>query len=183
MKVEIRSRYSGVVLFSAEVGSLKLAVELAVKSRADLSGANLFGADLFGAKSVNKYLTTPLYGLFDQPGKIRAYKLITSTGEGPYNGGIRYTIGQQYEIADANTNEQEACAAGINVATLDWCLKQWKEGYRILIIEFTAQDIACIPIGSDGKFRLYRCAVVGEKARADVGLPPVASSLAEEQRT
>jgi uncharacterized protein YjbI with pentapeptide repeats len=46
MKFEIKSRWSGAVLFSAETDSLKLAVELAVKSRADLARANLAGADL-----------------------------------------------------------------------------------------------------------------------------------------
>ena len=220
MLLEIKHRYSGSVLFSIEIGSLKMAVEAAIQSKinlqdanlqgaklqgaklqgawlqdawlqdaklqganlqdanlqdanlqdANLQGAKLQGAKLQGAKGINKYLTTPLYSLLDQPGMIRAYKLVTPTGQGPYNGGLTYKIGQSYEILNANTNEQEACAAGINVATLDWCLRGWQEGYRILIVEFTAQDIACIPIGSDGKFRLYRCAVVGEKTLADVGL-------------
>ena len=51
MKIEIKSRYDASVLFSLEAGSLKLAVEAAVRSRAnlaraDLSGANLSRADL-----------------------------------------------------------------------------------------------------------------------------------------
>ena len=46
---EIKSRYDGKMIFSAECGSFKLCVELAVKSRADLSGANLSRADLYGA--------------------------------------------------------------------------------------------------------------------------------------
>jgi len=59
MKFEIKSRWSGKVLFSAETKSLKLAVEMAVGKKAnlwgadlreaDLSGANLWGADLSGA--------------------------------------------------------------------------------------------------------------------------------------
>jgi uncharacterized protein YjbI with pentapeptide repeats len=49
MKFEIKSRWSGAVLFSAETDSLKLAVELAVKSHADLAGAYLAGANLAGA--------------------------------------------------------------------------------------------------------------------------------------
>ena len=32
----------------------------------------------------------------------------------------------------------------------------------ILLVEFVAADIACIPLGTDGKFRLHRCWVVGE---------------------
>jgi hypothetical protein len=30
-------------------------------------------------------------------------------------------------------------------------------------MEFTAADIAAIPLATDGKFRLRRCKVVGEK--------------------
>ena len=49
MKFEIVSRWSGAVLFSIETVTLKLAVELGVKSGADLCGADLRGADLCGA--------------------------------------------------------------------------------------------------------------------------------------
>ncbi len=46
MMCELKSRWSGKVLFGIETDSLKLAVEAAVKSRADLGGADLRGADL-----------------------------------------------------------------------------------------------------------------------------------------
>ena len=49
MKFEIKSWDGGSVLFALECVSLKLCVEAAVKSRADLSGANLSGANLSGA--------------------------------------------------------------------------------------------------------------------------------------
>ena len=51
----------------------------------------------------------------------------------------------------------------LNIATLDWCLKNWKPGYHVMLVKFTAKDIASIPISTDGKFRLFRCEVVGEK--------------------
>jgi len=56
------------------------------------------------------------------------------------------------------------------VASLDWCLKEWKEGYRILVVEFMKEDVAAIPIGSDGKFRVFRCKVIYEKNLKDVGI-------------
>ena len=59
-------------------------------SRAYLFGANLSGADLSGAKGINKNLCTPLQMLFDQPGKIRAYKLVTSASTGPHYPSITY---------------------------------------------------------------------------------------------
>ena len=49
MQFEIKSRWSGTVLFSVEADTLKLAVEAAVKSGADLEWADLEGADLRGA--------------------------------------------------------------------------------------------------------------------------------------
>ncbi|HEY1870488.1 MAG TPA: DUF5758 domain-containing protein [Chitinophagaceae bacterium] len=49
MKFEIKSRWDSTVLFTAEATSLLLAVEAAIKSRANLSGANLSGANLSGA--------------------------------------------------------------------------------------------------------------------------------------
>jgi hypothetical protein len=108
--------------------------------------------------------------LLDQPGAIRAYKLVNSNMEGPYNGGIVYEIGKSFKVDDADTNDMDHCGAGINIATLDWCMKEWKEGYRILIVEFKAKDIAAIPIATDGKFRIHRCKVVGEKDLKEIGL-------------
>jgi hypothetical protein len=138
---------------------------------ADLSSANLSYANLRSA-DLNKLLSTPLYMMLDQPGKIRAYKLVKPNGEGPYNGGIIYEIGKRYEIEDANQNETDQCGSGINLATMDWCLREWREGYRIFIAEFEAKDIAAIPIGSDGKLRVYRCQIVGEKSLKELGWPP-----------
>jgi len=130
---------------------------------ANLRGADLGGADLRGAKGITPERVTPLLMLLDQPGLIRAYKLVTKDGIGPFNGGITYEVGKSYKVKDADTDDKEQCGSGINVATLDWCLKEWTEGYRVLIVEFTAKDIAAIPIATDGKFRLHRCKVVGEK--------------------
>ena len=49
MKVEIKSRFDSTVLFTCEAASMLLALEAAVKARANLSGANLSGANLSGA--------------------------------------------------------------------------------------------------------------------------------------
>ena len=109
-------------------------------------------------------LSTPLLMLLDQPGAIRAYKLVNENDEGHVNGGLKYIIGETVEVGNANTDPAERCAAGVNVATLDWCLREWRPGYRILIVEFTAADIAAVPHATDGKFRLHRCKVIAEKA-------------------
>ena len=132
-------------------------------SGANLSGANLSGAHLSGARGVQPHACTPLLMLHDQPGAIRAYKLVTAECAGPFKGGIAYAVGKSYAVTDANTDVAKHCGAGINLATLDWCLREWREGCRILIAEFTAADIAAIPTATDGKFRVHRCRIVAEK--------------------
>ncbi|MDE1828671.1 MAG: hypothetical protein KGH65_05930, partial [Candidatus Micrarchaeota archaeon] len=77
---------------------------------------------------------------------------------------------KSYEVADASTDENRQCANGINLATLPWCMHNWEPGYRILIAEFTAEDIAAIPLGNDGKFRVFRCKIVGEKDLVEICL-------------
>ena len=162
-----RANLSGANLSRANLSGANL-------SGANLSGANLFGANLSranlsGADGIASELVNDLLILLDQPGKIRAYKLVTRDGVGPYNGGITYTVGETVEVQDANTDLTDQCGAGINVATLPWCLREWRPDYRILIVEFTRKDIAAIPVG-DGKFRLHRCKVVGEKKIDPVAL-------------
>ena len=49
MKFEIKSRWDGAILFAVETETLSLALELAVKSSANLRGAYLEGANLEGA--------------------------------------------------------------------------------------------------------------------------------------
>ena len=169
MKFEIKHRFTGKVLFSLETKSLKVALELAIERDTNLRGADLRGANLRGAKGVNKYITTPLYLLLEQTGKIRAYKLTNADNEGPYYAGIKYIVGETVK-AKANTDENRQCAAGISIATLDWCIKEWKQGYKIKVVEFTKKDIAAIPIGSDGKFRVSKCKVIKNINLEKIGL-------------
>lgn len=123
-----------------------------------------------GAVGINKYRTTPLLMLLDQPGKIRAYKVVTATLTGPSYPGLIYKQGKTLSVAEPCTDETVHCGAGINVATLDWCMREWYEGCKILILEFTKKDIAAIPIATDGKFRLFRAKVVGEVDLKEIGL-------------
>ena len=136
---------------------------------ADLSGADLRGADLRGAalsraRGIQRERCIDLLMLLDQPGAIRAYTLVTADLQSPiHSTRITYAIGQTYEEPNANTDDAELCGEGLHVATLPWCLREYRRGHRILIVEFTAADIACIPTCTDGKFRLRKFTVVGEK--------------------
>ena len=169
---------SGADLRSADLRSANLSsanlswadLRWADLSWANLSSADLRSADLSSADGVNKYLVTPLLVLLDQPGKIRAYKLTDKDGKGPYYPSITYIVGHDCAVQAANTDEAVQCAEGISLATLDWCLKEYRPGYRILVAEFEASDIAAIPTGSDGKFRVHRCKIVAEKDLVELGI-------------
>lgn len=56
MKVEIKNRFTGSVLFEGEFTSIKLCLEAAVKVHAPLGGADLRGADLRDADLRDAYL-------------------------------------------------------------------------------------------------------------------------------
>ena len=163
-------------LHSADLSSANL--RSANLSYANLSYADLHSADLHSAKGINKHSCTPLLILKEQTGNIRAYKLVNNESEGIYRGGIKYVIGKTVKVDDIDENENEQCAAGINLATLDWCMKEWQEDYRILIAEFPRWikkdgekiDNIIIPIATDGKFRVRKCKIVGEKDLVEIGL-------------
>jgi hypothetical protein len=57
MKFEIKHKLTGAILFSIETESLKLAVEAAIKYRANLIGANLINANLINANLTRANLT------------------------------------------------------------------------------------------------------------------------------
>ena len=177
----------GNILYDA-VGatSIREALEQAVKASANLSGANLHGANLSGVNlsgvtGVDPNRCTPLRILYEQPGLIRAYKLTDASGGSPIHstGRIVYALGESYEALDACEDENEQCAAGINVATLNWCMRNYQHGWRIFVVEFTASDIAAIPVATDGKFRLFRCRVVAELDLVALGLEQIPENVAE----
>jgi uncharacterized protein YjbI with pentapeptide repeats len=57
MNIQIQTRLGGKLLFEAEAPSIKVALELALKSGADLSNADLSNADLIGADLSNADLS------------------------------------------------------------------------------------------------------------------------------
>ena len=157
-------------------------VERDIKPYATLSEANLSGADLFGADlseanlseanlsranlSRAKYI--PLNGQTYLPGvRYTAYKATTNkrvsimvhSSPGDV---LDYSLdGREVSVNNANTDRRVLCAAGINVATADYIMREHREK-TILLVEFDGADVAAVPYASDGKFRLHRCKVIRE---------------------
>lgn len=73
-----------------------------------------------------------------------------------------YKVGEIYETNDYNSDERFQCGAGLNVATLDWCLQDtnYNLSKTYIEVEFNAEDIVAIPYNSDGKFRVRKLRVV-----------------------
>jgi hypothetical protein len=136
---------------------------------ANLAGANLAGAYLVDANLARAYLagargfiperTTHLASIKFLP-VCHAFKVVNERGEGHINGGLKYHLGKRVEVKDADPDPSEMCSKGIHVADLPWCLNEWREGYRIILIEHSPADIACVPLGTDGKYRLHGCTPV-----------------------
>ena len=144
-------------------------LEEAILWEADLRGAYLWGANLKGADLRRANLTNvkslplpDLNILKNQKGKLRAFKLVNENYESISKGGIKYEIGKVVKEDNYDPDERVLCSRGINVATLEWCLKNGKIGYRLLEVEFTAKDIVAIPYATDGNFRVKRCKVIRE---------------------
>ncbi|WP_227000236.1 pentapeptide repeat-containing protein [Phenylobacterium soli] len=146
-------------------------------SRANLSGAKLSGANLSGANNHIPEKTTALAALPYLRGKIQAFKLVTADGQSPiHHKRVSYPIGKVVEETDCDRDPSNHCGAGLNVADLPWVLREWSEGQRILLIEHTAKDIACIPHGTDGKYRVSRLKVlrdITDELRANGVFGPV----------
>ena len=82
---------------------------------------------------------------------------------------IKYEVGKEYKEPECDLSEYVHCGAGLNLADLPWCIDSWSEGCKILIAEFAKED-AVIPVGSDGKFRVKKCRIIGEKKLEEIGL-------------
>ena len=159
--IEIKDIYDKVLYTAKSAQDVRAAVEEARRNGAILRGADLRGANLYGAEGIVPERINPLLILREQVGKIRAYKLVDADLKSPIQTGnqITYEIGSTVK-AKADPDESKDCGAGINLATLPWCLENRRPGHRILICEFTAKDIAAIPDG--GKFRVHKTKVVKE---------------------
>lgn len=148
---------------------------------ASLGAAYLAGANFANASGVDWRRVEPLHSMLLHEGPHHAYKLVGPDGRASVFGGLTYRVGDTVEAAQADTGP----AAGINVATLPWCLRWQEDGERILVVRFGRDDIAAIPHGTDGKLRLHRCEVVEDITDQATRVTPTGAppSAADQART
>jgi hypothetical protein len=102
--------------------------------------------------------------LKNHDGMVRAYKYTDKDAQSPtQTPKITYTVGKTVKVAHADEDPTNGCAAGINLATLDWVAAYvGKNGNRCFAVEFDSDDLAAIPDCMSGKFRVKECYVVEE---------------------
>jgi hypothetical protein len=135
---------------------------------ADLRGANLRGADLReanlrGAENVPYKFFDSLNILRFQKGKLRAFKFLDGNQSPIQDNKITYEVGKTITLKNGDKSDLTLCAEGLNVATLEWCLREGNiDSHNFIEVEFYAKDILAIPFNSDGKFRVSKLKVVRE---------------------
>jgi len=183
-KIEIKSIW-GTLLFeySCVDNTIKKTLENAKSEEAYLWGADLRGADLRGSYLRGAYLreadlrganlgeaeNVP-YKFFDslnilrfQKGKLRAFKFLDGNQSPIQDNKITYEVGKTITLKNGDKSDLTLCAEGLNVATLEWCLREGNiDSHNFIEVEFYAKDILAIPFNSDGKFRVSKLKVVRE---------------------
>jgi hypothetical protein len=145
-------------LSSADLSSADL--RSADLSFANLSSADLSFANLRSAKNLSYKYHDSLNLLRFQKGKLVAYKYVNSDMKSPQNGSLHYEVGKTIKEDDYQTDDTILCDKGLNVASLEWCLREGSFGSPIIEVEFKASDIVSIPYNTDGKFRVKKLKVV-----------------------
>ena len=130
-------------------------------SGADLRGANLWGANLSlvkGLPIVNSYLPGITYHAYKAVGKDFLSLMVHG---GHTKDKLDYHEGKEVVVDNANTDKRILCGAGVNVSDLQYYNNN-HPSEKVMLVQFDGIDVACVPYGSDGKFRLHRCKVVRE---------------------
>jgi len=148
-------------LYMAELSGAEL-------SGADLSRTNLYMADLSGARNLPQQFQCHLHLLKWQTGKLIAFKYLFENIS-PHQNFI-YEIGKSYEVNNGLTDERILCDKGINLASLEWCLKETNcdISKTYALFEFDPKDILAIPYNSDGKFRVRKATYIRNLTKEEI---------------
>jgi hypothetical protein len=135
---------------------------------ANLRDADLRDADLRDAKGLSMHYRSNLNILKYQKGKLRAFKYLNGNS-GPYQNSI-YEVSKTYEVDDVDRDIYNLCGRGINVASIEWCLRDanFDLDKTYIEVEFDVKDIVCIPFASDGKFRVKKIRVVRKLSKKEI---------------
>lgn len=135
---------------------------------ADLSGADLSDADLSDA-DLSATDLSQTKGLLDAIDFMEAHFERTSEGYIVYKSfGAYRSAPESWDLKpgsiiseNVNANRSEKCGSGINVAPLDWVLRDnCKQPYKLLIRFEWLVDVV-VPYNTDGNIRCGRAEIIG----------------------
>lgn len=130
---------------------------------ANLCHARMENTGLGDATGLSQVMFNQLEEMRYIRGTQYAFKLVDANYDSVFaDTKIHYTVGETISVAEYDTDESNVCAPGIHVATLQWCMRCWCPGLKILVVSFEPEDIVAIPTNSDGVFRVKKCNVVEE---------------------
>ncbi len=158
---------NGVSLYRASLNGVNL--DGASLDGANLNGVSLYRASLNGVKNLSPIYFSELYNLklLPKDTKIRMWKYLQD-GKSPYQYAV-YNVDKTYKVKDFSIDEHEQCGIGLNVATLQWCLRDslGKSDIELIEVEFKISDIVAIPYFTDGKFRVKTFKVLRKISREE----------------
>ena len=187
INIQIRSWLNGSVLFEYESvdNTIAKTVEVAVERSANLRSANLSSADLRYANlrsadlryanlrsanlryatNLQKFYSTDLSLLLRQKNRLIAYKYLSKDMNSPIqaSGKITYKVDKEYKVK-VDSNRLLDCGKGLNIASLEWCLRQTNgntKDYKYIEVSFDPKDLV-VSYFSDGKFRVSKLKVERE---------------------
>lgn len=142
--------------------------------RTNFTGARLTGAKLSSADTSQAIgLATTSTEAFEietgADGTLLGYKLVDENFQGIFyrDQAMFYRVGAFVQAKKVQRDPFSLCGEGINLATIAWCQATRKtlspklqKGSQIVVAAFTKGDLAVIPKGSTGKYRVERCLVL-----------------------
>lgn len=178
MKIEIKHRYTRSVLFSLETENIKIALETAMKSGANLRGADLSGANLSGANLSRANLSgadlsgvnLSLANLSGADGLLFAAEYMDQNFACDDNGYIVYRAQNgnnnhpkhwvfgpgKFLTETPNPDRCTLCGCGVAFATLKWAKENHDGPYWRCRINWKDLLDTVIPYNTDGKGRCAR---------------------------
>ena len=163
MKFEIKSRFDGKILFELETESIKICIEAAIKSGANLSGANLSGANLSDADLSGANLSGANLSDADLKETKNMVKTMGVEAGNYYwkrfeaglcNNGYQFKVGlnklRKGEIF-ANDDRQTCTYPAFHFASRSWCAVNYSERPLEALIKIPKKAKINEPWTTDGK--------------------------------
>ena len=127
---------------------------------------------VYNPRNINEYLKH--HGIEETNGKVRLFKAVHKRNNeyvSDHNGEFTYTIGEEAQADNLDTNNLEDCGHGIHMAYKEWCVDYGREWKDLAILEVEAEVSGIVvPLGGCEKVRAEKVLVLREVPLEECGL-------------